>query len=638
MIHIIPGVKVLEETNGFLKKAAVFYDKTGCSNGKAGAGKICDSGTVEDKVCELGEEAQQKNVFCDARIASAMEKLPYDPDGARLAISVTENEEAACFEQGSNREAYELWIREDSIEIKAESFAGAFYGIQTLRQTLKQAPVPCLYIKDWPDFEYRGFYHDVTRGKVPTVDTIKALIDQMVYYKLNSLQLYVEHTFEFKEFKELNEKTGYLTGEELREIDRYCQENFVEFIPSLSTFGHLYELLEMEEYKHLRVLKDFEKVPNFWVSRMRHHTIDPRQEESLEVIKSLIDQYMPYFDSEIFNICCDETFDLNVLEKEGYDVGRLYIDFVKKIIQYLKQKNKKVMMWADILLHHPETIGELPEDIYFLNWNYEPDPSEENIIRFAQMNRQQIVCPGTTTWNRFCENVDVEEKNICLTAEYGHKHGALGVLNTNWGDCGNPCSLDLAMYGLVLGAEKSWAPETKLDDAFYEKVNHLLYENEHGIAYLKELSHLHDQIDWMELCDNYFAYRTWKEKCGAEKDEFNRKIIGKVAEDEWDSGSKLQLQPVVKSSVEEIQSSYVSLRDKLLGEEWVQTEYQKEMLLGAEGVCVIAELSAKLAGNPVNRVTDTREWLRRYREAWMRKSKESELYKIEEMFLYCEEN
>ena len=56
--------------------------------------------------------------------------------------------------------------------------------------------VPCLHIKDKPDFKYRGFYQDVTRGKIPTVDTIKKLIDTMAYYKLNSLQLYVEHVFE----------------------------------------------------------------------------------------------------------------------------------------------------------------------------------------------------------------------------------------------------------------------------------------------------------------------------------------------------------------------------------------------------------------------------------------------------------
>jgi N-acetyl-beta-hexosaminidase len=67
------------------------------------------------------------------------------------------------------------------------------------------------------------------------VATLKSLIDQMAYYKLNSLQLYVEHTFEFEEYKDLNEKLGYLSKEEIKEIDAYCEENFIEFIPSLST-------------------------------------------------------------------------------------------------------------------------------------------------------------------------------------------------------------------------------------------------------------------------------------------------------------------------------------------------------------------------------------------------------------------
>jgi hypothetical protein len=98
-------------------------------------------------------------------------------------------------------------------------------------------------------------------------------------------------------------------------------------------------------------------------------------------------------------------------------------------------------MWADILLEHPETIEELADDICFLNWNYDAEPSEEKIVQLAKKGRKQIVCPGTTTWNRFCENVAVEESNISLMAEYGYKHGAIGMLNTNWGDWGNPCSI-----------------------------------------------------------------------------------------------------------------------------------------------------------------------------------------------------
>ena len=204
-MNLIPSVKVLKERNGFLKTKAVTYKK--------------------------------ENL--DTRLVSALAKLPYAEDGALVEICIT----------GNSGENYELWIQENDIKIQADGVAGAFYAIQTLRQIFKQDVIPCLYIKDYPDFSYRGFYHDVTRGRVPTVDAIKKLIDRMVYYKLNSLQLYVEHVFEFEECKELNEKTGYLTKEEMLEIGRYCKENFVEFIPSLSTFGHMYEILEQEQYQ-----------------------------------------------------------------------------------------------------------------------------------------------------------------------------------------------------------------------------------------------------------------------------------------------------------------------------------------------------------------------------------------------------
>ena len=61
---------------------------------------------------------------------------------------------------------------------------------------------------------------------------------------------------------------------------------------------------------------------------MKHHTIDPLNSESFEVIKSLIDQYAPNFESEYFNICCDETFDLKKYQEQGKDVGKIYVDFV----------------------------------------------------------------------------------------------------------------------------------------------------------------------------------------------------------------------------------------------------------------------------------------------------------------------
>ena len=528
----------------------------------------------------------------DLRLRSALLKLPQDPAGTPVHITVT----------GGEGEGYRLCVHADVIDITAETASGAFYGIQTLRQLFKMAKVPCVEIKDSPDFPYRGFYHDVTRGQIPKVETIKKLIDDMAYYKLNSLQLYVEHVFPFEETKDLAESCGCLTGDELREIGDYCRENFIDFIPSLSTFGHMYDTLEQPQYRHLRVLKDYVAEPNFWYARMAHHTIDPLQQESFELVKSLIDQYMPYFDSEWFNICCDETFDLKTLENQ--DVGKVYVEFVKKIIDHVRGSGKKVMMWADILLEHPEVIGDLPEETMFLNWYYNPIPEQmsDKVSRFAQSGRKQIVCPGTWTWHRLCENVADEECNITGMIDLGWKHGAVGVLNTNWGDWGNPCSLALGMYGMVLGAAKSWNVATNPGESFYNKVNALLYGSRWGMPTLIKLSKLHDAISWKAIADHYF--------CG--------------------ENSKYELP--TRQMVEKVQQEYLTILWKVSNEEWEQDDYRKEILLAAGGVCALAQLAAKLGGFKVSQYVDTEEWLKQYRAAWLSKNKESELRNIEALF------
>ena len=559
MLHLIPQVKKLEIRDGLFAADAVCYD------GPA----------------------------LDERVALALTELPCSPDGASLDVVI----------DGDSGEGYALTIDPAAVRIRADGPAGAFYAIQTLRQIFTHSEIPCLYIEDKPDFPYRGFYHDVTRGKVPTLDTLMALVDEMAYYKLNSLQLYVEHTFPFAEYASVLPHTGYLTAEELQALDAYCRLRFIDFIPSLATFGHLFELLEQEPYRHLRVCGE-DTYPNRWYARMRHHTIDPQSEESLPIIKSLMEQYAPHFTSDYFNICCDETFDLLTCAQQGVDVGRTYVDFVRGIIGIARQMGKKVMMWADILLEYPETIEMLPPDICYLNWDYNAAPDEDKVARFAALGRRQIVCPGTWTWTRLCEDVTVEEQNISRMAEYGYRHGAEGVLNTNWGDWGNPCSLELAMYGLVLGAAKSWAVSTAVDEDYYDAVDHLLYGQTGAVAYLKTLSTLHEKVSYWAFCSEYCRHRYGGEPTWADP---------------------ICVDP---SAVQEVCGRLCAT---LENETWKNDDYRQEMLSAARGICLMAELSAKGA---VPATVDGAAWLEDYSARWLRKNKESELWRIQEMFRY----
>lgn len=560
-LHLIPQVKSLQLTGGFLRKKSLRVSPEGM----------------------------------DGRLLSALRKLPCDKTGIPVSLEIS----------GQNGEGYSLTVREDAVTIRGDSPAGAFYAIQTLRQLFHEEQVPCLEIADGPDFPHRGFYHDVSRGRVPTVASMKALIDDMAYFKLNSLQLYVEHVFPFEETKELAAKSGCLTPEELREIGAYCRENFIDFIPSLSTFGHMYDILEQPRYRHLRVRRNHEAGPNFWRERMDHHTIDPLLPESLELVKHLIDQYIPCFDSEWFNICCDETFDLQEYGQQGLDEGQIYVEFVQKIIDHVVSRGKKVMMWADILLEHPQVIASLPESTVFLNWYYHPDPEqmEQKVAKLAASPCAQMVCPGNWSWHRLCENVTDGSINITGMINAGFRHGAQGVLNTNWGDWGHPCSLALGMYGMVLGAAKSWAVETAVDGAYDRAVGALLYGADTGVVALRKLSLLHEKTDWKQFSRNY-----WE----------NQRLYPDAA------------------TVEAVQQGYLALRETLTAEVWEKDEYRREMLLAAEGICLMAELSARKAGNRVERLTDTRRWLEKYRTMWLQNNKESELCNIEALFLGSE--
>lgn len=535
----------------------------------------------------------------DCRIEKALAYFDSDSKGVELIVKCG----------NSDSEGYTLEISENAITINGDSSAGAFYGIQTLKQIFESDTVSCLYIEDKPYMKYRGVYHDVTRGKVPTVETLKKFIDTLAYYKINSLQIYVEHTFPFKELGNRIEKTGYLTPEEIRELDDYCYENFIEFIPSIPTFGHLYELLQREEYKELQAIDDYEEERIFWWMRMRHHTIDPENEKSIELIKSLIDQYMPLFRTDKFNICCDETFDLTAGKHKGKDTGRLYVDFVKKIISYVESKGKKVMMWGDILLQHPECISELPEDIDFLNWCYEAEPEEKSFKTFSEAKGRQIVCPGTGSWSRLVESVEAADSNITKMLDYGYKYNAVGMLNTNWGDFGNPCSIELAMHGLILGAAKSWNINTMVNDEFNNCINALEYKNNEAVKYLYMLDSAHKNLSWNMLA---FCYSN---------------LIYK---------NKVDITYPEKQQIEDAISICKTVMTELSGQKWDREEYRTEMLLVAEGIIVIAELFAKLAGYDMQRISDTDHWLKEYRKTWLKSNKESELSEIEKMFIALE--
>ena len=358
--------------------------------------------------------------------------------------------------------AYRLRIDEEGTAIRANDEAGFFYAAQTLAQIDQQFPErrPCLEILDWPDYPVRGFYHDVTRGKVPKLETLLELADTCAHYKLNHLELYIEHTFAFKNHPEIWQDASPLTATEILALDEHCSRLHIDLVPSFSTFGHFYTWIH-RKFPELNELERNVSGDAFsWFDRMAHYTLDCQNPRSIRLVEEILHEVLPLFRSRYFNICCDETFDLgkgrNKAHAEKLGTGRLYVDFLKKIMTVVRKAGKTPLFWGDVIGAHPEMLPEVPKDAIALDWDYSADLNHSKARLIAKANREFYVCPGVSGWDRWLPDYETAFRNITGLAKLGRETGATGLLNTDWGDFGHINTLGPTLPGLILGACCAW--------------------------------------------------------------------------------------------------------------------------------------------------------------------------------------
>lgn len=100
-----------------------------------------------------------------------------------------------------------------------------------------------------------------------------------------------------------------------------------------------------------------------------------------------------------------------------------------------------MMFWCDIIGHYPELVPELPADVTALEWGYEGEhPFHANCKRFRDACIPFYVCPGTSSWSSIAGRTSNMIKNLLNAAVNGLAAGAVGFLNTDWGDNGQRSS------------------------------------------------------------------------------------------------------------------------------------------------------------------------------------------------------
>jgi len=333
--------------------------------------------------------------------------------------------------------------------------------------------LPALRIEDAPALPWRGLLLDVSRGRVPTLQTLLGLVDRLASYKLNMLQLYVEHTFAYRSHPLIGAGWGPLTAEEVMTLDEHCRERYVELVPCQQSFGHLRRILSLPEYAHLA------ESDERW-------SLAPVREESYRLLDDLYADHLACFSSTLLNVCSDETYDLGsgqsseLAQREG--PGRLYLGHILRLHALAAAHGRTMMVWDDIFLHYPELTSEIPRDAILLSWAYEAKPAYPQLEGFAQAGLRQIVCPGTSAWNTLFPRLANARGNIRAFARDGIAVGAIGLLLTDWGDGGHYNSPGPSLYPYAYAAAEGWSPGTLDDEAFEHRFAALTFGSEAGPA------------------------------------------------------------------------------------------------------------------------------------------------------------
>jgi len=364
--------------------------------------------------------------------------------------------------QAIHPQGYRISIGQLGVEIHASGGEGVWNAVCTLGQIAGQAGRrwPALEIADEPDISVRGFMLDISRDKVPTSAELRRLIDWLSSIKINQLQLYFEHTFRYKRHPLVWRNQSPLGAREIRGLDRYCRKRHIELVPNQNSLGHMERWLKHPRYTPLAEATGPWRSP-FGDIRTTKATLCPTDSRSLALVGSMYAELLPNFSSRLFNVGCDEPFELGQgrsreqVRRRG--AAAVYADYLLKLRRLARARGRRMMCWADMVGAHPKLLRTLPKDIVLLEWGYEGDhPFRKRCEQYARARFDFYVCPGTSSWCSFSGRLTNALENMRNAVSAATHCGASGYLITDWGDFGHRQYWPASVIPTLFGASLAW--------------------------------------------------------------------------------------------------------------------------------------------------------------------------------------
>lgn len=391
--------------------------------------------------------------------------------GAQLQINIVRNGEIKLNED----ESYKLSVGSDKITINATTDLGALHGLETLLQLLQNTSTsfyfPAIAISDSPRFVWRGLMIDAARHFQP-VDVIKRNLDAMASMKMNVFHWHLADDqgwrIEMKKHPKLNELAtdgSYYTQEEIKNIVKYADERGILVVPEIDVPGHASALLAA----YPEIGSKLPNEPAYAVKRnsgIYNSTLDPTNPKTYELLSEIFDEVCPLFPSDYFHIGGDENngkeWNSNPKIREFKKKNKMASNhdlqtyFNMQLIPMLKQRNKKLMGWEEIMTEN------MSKDAIIHAWRgtNQGQATGGSLANAARNGFQTVLSNGyyidlMLGVEKHYMNDPIPKSSTLTTAE---KARILGGEAAMWSELATPVNIDSRIWPRTAAiAERLWS-------------------------------------------------------------------------------------------------------------------------------------------------------------------------------------
>lgn len=406
----------------------------------AGANFNCDQ-AVDAKSQVIIKELADKITYVSGRICSYATPVGLANDCAKV--------KGFIFLKDANlaEEEYSIDITKANCIVRASSYNGFLYAIQTLKQLTsvnifgdepnpaEKFLFPCVKIQDKPRFGYRGMHLDCSRHFF-SVEEVKKYLDIMALYKLNRFHWHLTDDqgwrVEIKKYPRLTEigafrngtvikkdwgsndgvrYGGYYTQEQMKDIVAYAGKLGIVVIPEIDLPGHMMGALA--GYPELGCTGGPYEVWTRW--GISEQVLCPGKEAMFSFLEDVFTELMDIFPSEYIHIggdecpktewekcpACQARIKQLGIKADGHHSAEQFLQsyVTARVQKFLNDHGRRIIGWDEVL------EGELAEGATVMSWR-----GTEGGIKASAMGFDVIMTPNTYCYFDYYQSEDQDKE------------------------------------------------------------------------------------------------------------------------------------------------------------------------------------------------------------------------------------